>query len=635
MSDAVQPFATSKNYSRFRIRLVAGVLSVAILIVAAVFWKIYTAHVNERQAAVAQTQTFAQAIDAHVTGAIQSVDSSLTGFASVIRLLDPKKDDSVEKIQHLLAEPGSAFNTNFAMLYVNAEGRGVAASNDLPVKGVYYGDRDYFRAHSSGRHEKGLYIGGPDIGRVSKQRSFVMSRRVEDTDGRFLGVIAAPMNAASFASVFENALFSKGASIGLIHRSGKVIARTPGFEGSFAADISDAALFRHLPVSAIGTYRSASAVDNQQRVLSYRTLKDLPLVVVVRSPETTLQRNFQRDIAIGSAGILAMSILMFAIGYFALRSYARLEQSEVNYRQLYRSVQAAERALFKNESRLRTITDNLPVLISYIDLEHRFRFANRTFENWFNLTSAEIIDKPAENVFSTEMYQTRKDHIQRAMSGHRVEFDSASEVLGVTRYLHTIYVPEITQDGNVMGIYALGIDTTALKESERQLRQLAQFDSLTGLPNRSYFSERLAGAAARCRRNGQPMAVMFLDVDHFKSINDRFGHSAGDAVLTEFAARLKAVLRATDTVGRWAGDEFVIAVEEQRSPAETEYVAIKILERISEPFAVAGEQMTITTSIGITFVYPGDIAPAEILDRADKALYKAKEAGRNTYHQEV
>lgn len=635
MSDAVQPFATSKNYSRFRIRLVTGVFSVAILIVAAVFWKIYTAHINEEKAAVEQTQTFAQAIDAHVAGAIQSVDLSLIGFANAIRLLDPEKVDSAARIQQLLSVPGSTFNTNFAMLYVNADGFGVAASDNPPVKDVYYGDRDYFRAHSSGRHGRGLYIGEPDIGRVSKQRSFAISRRVEDADGKFIGVIAAPMNAASFASVFENALFRKGVSIELVHRSGKVITRVPGFEESFAADISDAALFRHLPVSASGTYRSTSAVDEQQSMLSYRTLKDLPLVVIVGSPETTLQRNFQRDIAIGSAGVLAMSVLMFAIGYFALRSYARLEQSEVNYRQLYRSVQAAERALFKNESRLRTITDNLPVLISYIDLEHRFRFANRTFENWFNRTAAEIIDRPADSVFGTEMYQTRRDHIQRAMSGQRVEFDSASEMLGVTRYLHTIYVPEIAQDGNVMGIYALGIDTTALKESERQLRQLAQFDSLTGLPNRSYFSERLAGAVARCRRNGQPMAVMFLDVDHFKSINDRFGHSAGDDVLKEFAARLKAGLRETDTVGRWAGDEFVIAVEEQRSPAETEYIAIKILERISEPFTVAGEHMTITTSIGITFVYPGEIAPSEILDRADKALYKAKEAGRNTYHQEV
>ena len=180
----------------------------------------------------------------------------------------------------------------------------------------------------------------------------------------------------------------------------------------------------------------------------------------------------------------------------------------------------------------------------------------------------------------------------------------------------------------------MSFDTTALKMAQRKLQQLAREDVLTGLPNRLALDEVLAMAIARARRTGDAMAVMFLDVDRFKSINDNFGHAAGDAVLVEFAARLKASVRITDTAGRLGGDEFLVVLENLSTREVAAAVAEKIVRQVSSPsFPVQDHSLEITTSIGIAFHASGDAVTAtELLKRADAALYAAKAAGRNRFH---
>jgi diguanylate cyclase (GGDEF)-like protein len=140
---------------------------------------------------------------------------------------------------------------------------------------------------------------------------------------------------------------------------------------------------------------------------------------------------------------------------------------------------------------------------------------------------------------------------------------------------------------------------------------------------------------SRSRRTGSPMALIFLDVDHFKSINDSQGHAAGDMVLCEFAKRIRAGIRLTDTAARLAGDEFVVILEDVKALPEAEAVATKLLEAVRLPMQVYGTEIRITTSMGIAFCEPagpGDTPGAEeLLARADRALYRAKAAGRNGY----
>lgn len=168
---------------------------------------------------------------------------------------------------------------------------------------------------------------------------------------------------------------------------------------------------------------------------------------------------------------------------------------------------------------------------------------------------------------------------------------------------------------------------------ERQLKQFASEDTLTGFPNRLALPEILIMAIARAQRSGAAMEVMFLDIDRVKSINDTFCHAAVDAILIGFAKRLKASVRVTDTVGRLGGDEFVVILESLTTRAMAASVAQKIIDQVASPaFAMQDSSRDVTTSIGIVYHEPGDIVTSdELLSKADAALYEAKAAGRNVF----
>ncbi len=197
--------------------------------------------------------------------------------------------------------------------------------------------------------------------------------------------------------------------------------------------------------------------------------------------------------------------------------------------------------------------------------------------------------------------------------------------------LQTVLVPEQRPDGKVVGIYSLTHDTTRIKEIEERLTQLARIDSLTGIPNRLMFEEILQLALARARRNRAGMALAYLDIDHFKNINDTLGHAAGDVELKEFATRLVGCVRVTDTVARLAGDEFVIIFEQIGDSAEAAALAAKIIDAVHRDIDVTGQPLTITASIGIALLDSPAESAGELLARADQALYQAKRNGRNRY----
>ena len=290
---------------------------------------------------------------------------------------------------------------------------------------------------------------------------------------------------------------------------------------------------------------------------------------------------------------------------------------------------AALEKLSASELRLRTITDNLPVLITYIDDRRHLMFANATITPWVGVTPEQVQGKLFENIVGPVIYAERRLYMDRALAGERVEFEIVSEAAGMARHLHTVYLPDVRSDGVVQGFYTLTSDISDLKAKEAALSELARVDSLTGLPNRLQLNELLLGAVARSRRLRTQIAVMFLDIDHFKQINDSHGHATGDAVLVQFALRLKMAVRQTDTVARLSGDEFVVVLEGLRSSDEVHTVANKIIAAIRAPLLTADLQLLITTSIGIGFSANRDQTPADLLRMADEALYRAKNAGRN------
>ena len=170
-----------------------------------------------------------------------------------------------------------------------------------------------------------------------------------------------------------------------------------------------------------------------------------------------------------------------------------------------------------------------------------------------------------------------------------------------------------------------------VKRQEERLRYQAYHDALTDLPNRLLFTEHLSPELAQARRQSRPLAVLFLDLDHFKVINDTLGHAAGDQLLKEVAQRLRAGVRQTDTVARVGSDEFTILLPELASPVDATRVAEKLLRAVSSPVVLGGRELSVTASMGIA-LYPSDgDDPESLLQNADLAMYRAKDGGRNHY----
>ena len=229
-----------------------------------------------------------------------------------------------------------------------------------------------------------------------------------------------------------------------------------------------------------------------------------------------------------------------------------------------------------------------------------------------------------------EQHEIRYDGIQP--HGHYcIPIMSGGELLGV---LNAYVAADHISDEREKGYLKTVADTLALvivrKQDEEKLELLAHNDHLTGLPNRALFHDRLELGLAMVKRNQQGLAVLFLDLDHFKEINDTLGHDVGDVLLKEASNRLLSCVRKADTVARMGGDEFTVIVTDTKTPESAEIVAKKILQVLLLPFELNGKLCNVGCSIGIAR-YPEHGADSEtLLKHADTAMYYAKRK-RNTY----
>ncbi len=289
-----------------------------------------------------------------------------------------------------------------------------------------------------------------------------------------------------------------------------------------------------------------------------------------------------------------------------------------------------EVALRTQKNLLRSVADNLPALVNYMDADGRILFANRHHEHWTGRGLDDIVGALATELLTPEEAAAHQHFFDKALQGSTARWSFARQLGGELRHYECTYISQQGLDG-ALGITCLVNDVTDAKRIERQLSELARFDALTGLPNRMQLVERISRAIVRSGRNGARLAVLYLDLDKFKTINDSFGHSGGDAVLCEFGRRLKACVRQSDTVGRLAGDEFVILLEGLQNEAECQLVAGKIIGAMEKPFDIDGVARIVTTSVGVASALGPATSVDALLKLADDALYRAKEKGRNRY----
>jgi len=292
----------------------------------------------------------------------------------------------------------------------------------------------------------------------------------------------------------------------------------------------------------------------------------------------------------------------------------------------------AELALRESEARLRTIADTLPIMVAYIDAGQVYRFHNRAYDREFGSGGATVMGMTIRATVGERRYATLAPYIARALAGEALTFEELDDANGLDRVLEVSYIPQIGDDGHsVTGFHVIRQDISSQKREKKRLLRLAQIDALTGLANRAGFTQKLAAAMSEAADDGRLMALMYMDIDHFKPVNDNHGHHVGDALLKAFSERLTHTLRASDTIARLGGDEFTIVMEKLGRREDASILAEKIVAAMQAPFELGEVTVCITASIGLAYFTDGPLDPDALLREADRLLYQAKQAGRNTY----
>ncbi len=283
---------------------------------------------------------------------------------------------------------------------------------------------------------------------------------------------------------------------------------------------------------------------------------------------------------------------------------------------------------------LRAMIDQVPDYLFVKDVDSRFVVANRAVAADLGRTPEDLIGKTDFDLHAPEFargfYADEQRVIHTAEPAIALE-ESIMTTEGQRKWLSTSKVPLRDDHGKIIGIVGICRDVTERKLAEDQIHFLAHHDALTGLPNRVLLMDRIEQALLQAERNGTYVTVMFIDLDNFKLVNDSLGHSAGDTLLKTVAERMVECVRASDTVTRIGGDEFVILLPDQRNMSDAAAVLEKMRAAIAQPIAIEGQLFRVTSSIGLA-TYPSDGSDGEtLLMNADTAMYQAKEKGRDNF----
>jgi len=301
-----------------------------------------------------------------------------------------------------------------------------------------------------------------------------------------------------------------------------------------------------------------------------------------------------------------------------------------------------EEQIRKESALLKSIINTIPIRIFWKDLESRYLGGNNLFAQDANLQDESHIigkddyDMPWKN--EADLYRSMdKSVMDTGISKENVE-EPLTEKEGIQKWVSTSKVPLIDEYGKIFGILGAYMDITHKKENEKNLKlqrdaleHQAYHDALTGLPNRILFLDRLDQYIHKAHRSKSKVAVLFIDMDRFKEINDSLGHAYGDEAIKEVARRIESQIRETDTLARFGGDEFVMILNDMNNPMIIVDIVQKVMQSMDDPIILNGHRIYVTLSIGIS-IYPDDTdMSGDLLKNADAAMYKAKNDGRDTY----
>ena len=347
------------------------------------------------------------------------------------------------------------------------------------------------------------------------------------------------------------------------------------------------------------------------------------------------RRGFRIAIEYRQSAASAGGVDGFAV---VARDVTRRRATEIALVANEKSLLANADALFAERERAQVTLNSIGDAVISVDFRGRVTYLNGVAEAMTGWMLADAAGMPLDRVFSLVDADSRRPLSGPTMAAiienRTVNVESPCVLLrrqGDELPVEHSAAPIRDRNGGVSGAVIVAHDVTAARELERKLARLALHDSLTDLPNRTLFAERMSQALLRAQRHDTGVALLYVDLDGFKQINDSLGHEMGDMLLRQVAGCLQACVRSSDTVGRMGGDEFVLLLVDVHASADIIVCAEKILHALSRGVRIGDHDLHVTASIGIA-LYPAHASDAEsLLRHADAAMYGAKEAGRASY----
>ncbi len=567
------------------------------------------------------TQNLAGALDHSVSANIEKIDLALS---SVVDHLEQQLAAGGLNLRmaaaHVRSQAAGRLELD-GIRVTDARGMALLGAGPAAATPVDFSDRVWFIAQRD-RPDAGLVMSPPLVGQLAGQWIVSFSRRYRTPDGAFAGAVSAAVPLSYFTAQLQaidagpNGIVTlRDAQMGLVARYPR--AKAPGNDTVGSRNISPALGARLAAGQTQGAYHAISALDGTERTFAFRRLSVAPLIVIVGLGSADYLADWHREVH-AVIGLCTGIVLLYAIG------------GAVLWRVMVQNRQARQRIEL-----LATVFEHSGEAIMVTDSRDRIIEVNPAFVRQTGYQADEIVGCDSTVLDSPRTTAEQLETIRRTVQQHglwRGElWDRSRDGREYPKWLSISVVRDA--GGAITHHITSSIDVTDIKRAESQIRHLAHHDTLTQLPNRVNLHVRLQQAMAGARREGSELAMLFIDMDRFKNINDTLGHHVGDGLLVAVGQRLRALVRDCDIVARLGGDEFVLvltAIGGQGARAAAA-VATKVVAELGRPYQVRGHELHSTPSIGIG-LFPADGEDADtLMKNADTAMYHAKSAGRNNY----
>jgi diguanylate cyclase (GGDEF)-like protein len=612
---------------RLQSRLKISMHSTTVLGVAmiALVWGTIALHLRviERttvQGAFQESANLARAFEEQIARTVRGIDSTLLVLRAIY-----VKDTKTFDLAEWTWQAGIVTDVVIQYAIIDRDGK-LRASSLGRVSPLDLSDRDHFKVHLDSAIDD-VFISKPLVGRNSGKSSIQLSRRILFPDGTFAGVIVASVDPVKLVQFYQSIDIGRDGAINLTGLDG-VVRASKGFKREVTTLSGEGGVVARVPADPVGSFVSTGVVDGISRILSYRKVAGLPLVVAVGLGKDETLDAFYADALKYIAAGTAISVLVFIVMSLSGRHRKDLTKA-------YLALRRSEMITQAHRVELRAALENIVQGLLMVDPEGKITVINRR--------ALELLDLSEEWFTPGRKVKDMLDFLKDRGEFSDNDFDPAVRaILASGGQDSSIPVYERTRPNGVIlevrsmptpdgGLVRTFTDITERKRSEARIAEMATHDELTGLANRSLFRERVDQALERAQRYDLPFALLMLDLDRFKPINDTLGHPVGDKVLKKIAARLKDCVRESDTVARLGGDEFAILQASAATQDEVRHLAQRILDTITEPLDVDGQRIEIGTTIGIALAPHDGADHDELIAKADQALYEGKKNGRHCY----